>query len=332
MQFDLLQTALKTSYWVETKARVELLNSLPLWIQCGVEIYEMNMGMNEPLYLVVPKKKLEFDQLKNIIAIIEKKLKRIVLLVANDLPSKYRSLFVREGVPFVYKNNSIFAPQIGIKLMNFKEPKLKGSLLKDLSVSPFELKLLAGYLTGHIANDKLNLNKLETILAKHGGRYSKSKLSNSVNHLLELDYMDTEGHGPHKVFTFKAKEEVWSRLQKASLKAFSKSVECYYLVEGDYIFSGESALAHYSNLADPRIKYLAVTNNEFLQMESQGKSYSDFSRPLVICDIFKEPPGLFANKGEFINQVELYFLLKSHQDERIQIALEEMLSQIGLKA
>ncbi len=332
MQFDLLQTALKTTNWQETKAKDELLKSLPLWIKWGVEIYEMDIGKDGHIYIVAPKKKLEFDQLRNIVASLEKKLKKTVLLVADDLPSKYRSLFVREGVPFIYKNKSIFAPQMGIKLMDFKEPKLKGAQLKDLSVSPFELKLLAGYLTGHIANENVNLKRLENILAKHGVKYSKSKLSNSVNHLIKLDYMDTQGHGPHKMVKFKSKEEVWSKLKKSTIKAFSKTAECYYFVEGDYIISGESALAHYSNLADSRIKFLAVTNKDFLQLASKGKPYGDFGRPSIICDIFKEPPSLFANEGKYINQVELYFLLKSHNDERVQIALEEMLSNIGLKA
>ncbi len=103
MQFDLLQTALKTTNWQETKAKDELLKSLPLWIKWGVEIYEMDIGKDGHIYIVAPKKKLEFDQLRNIVASLEKKLKKTVLLVADDLPSKYRSLFVREGVPFILK-------------------------------------------------------------------------------------------------------------------------------------------------------------------------------------------------------------------------------------
>jgi hypothetical protein len=151
-------------------------------------------------------------------------------------------------------------------------------------------------------------------------------LSQAINHLIELDYMDVKSSGPNRLVTFKDRQEIWEELKDGHVKLFYKMVEAYYLIDNkNYIYSDEMALAHYSNLAKPKLKHIAVTNKELATIESVGKAVGNFGEPEFIFNIFREPPALFADDG-YLNPIELYFMLKDHTDERIQMELERMLS------
>ncbi len=307
------------------------LDAFPVWMSRTIQVYGIKLSREEHIYLVRPQKALPFDQLTNILLQIEKRLGGIVLLVADELNPKYRSLFVKNNIPFIYKDKSLFAPMLGIKLFDYKIPKAIKSKTIDLELTAFELKLLAGYLTGFIVREGFNLNQLEMILKNNQFQCSKSKLSQAINHLIKLNYVDVTGSGPNRLVTFKDRKEVWEELKSMSSKRFSKTVEGYYMIEGDFIFSGETALAHYSDLADSKVKHIAITNKELIEIERRGVPARDFGRPAYIFDVLKEPPHLFAKDDKYLNPVELYFLLRSHSDERVQMALEQMLKNVGLK-
>ncbi|MBI2519772.1 MAG: hypothetical protein HYV97_05125 [Bdellovibrio sp.] len=316
----------------ERKALPVALDNFPAWISRTVQIYAFNLAKNHSVYLVRPLKELEFDQLTNILAQVESKLGGPALLVADDVNPKYRPLFVKNNVPFVYKEKTIFAPKLGLKLLNYRETKPQKTRQLEEAISPFELKLLAGYLTAFIMREGFNLSQLEFILEGYKFKCSKAKLAQAINHLIELDFVDTKGAGPNRLVTFKNRQEIWDRLKKQPLKPFSKTIESYYMTNADYIFSGETALAHYSDLAEPKMRYLAMTNQQFKQIQKSGDPVGDFGKPQFVCDVLKESPRLFAKDDGFLNPVELYFLLRAHSDERVQIALEQMITNLGIKA
>lgn len=246
-------------------------------------------------------------------------------MVADDLNPKYRALFVKNNVPYIYKDKSLFAPKLGLKILDYKEPKSLSAKPIEESIGPFELKLIAGYLTGFIVREGFNLNQIELILENNNYKCSKGKLAQAINHLIDLEFVDARGTGPNRLVIFKDRQEVWSKLKVTPVKSFSKSIESYRMVEDNFIFSGETALAHYSDLAEPRIRYIAVTNKEFQKIQ-EGVPVGDFGNPLFICEVFKERPSLFSKGNNFLNPIELYFLMRSNSDERIQIALDQMLS------
>lgn len=306
------------------------LDDFPAWISKTVAVYAFNLNQDSRLYLVKAKKDLAYDQLVNIVSLIEKKLGGFAILIADDLNPKYRALFVKNNVPFIYRDKSLFAPRLGIKLFDYKEPRqLKAKLIEE-SVRPFELKLLAGYLTGYISKESFNLNQIESILEKNNYKCSKAKLAQAINHLIDLEFMDAKGTGPNRLVIFRGRQEVWAKLKETPLKSFSKSIESYYMIDDDFIYSGETALAYCSDLAEPKIKHIAVTNQEFQKIQ-KGVPVGDFGNPLYVCDVLKESPSLFAKNNKFLNPVELYFLMRSNSDERVQIALDQMLSDQLLK-
>lgn len=305
---------------------------LPVWLEKAAQFYEIRIEEGLRIVLIKPLKEFEFSQYSNILRQVERRLEGVAILIADELNPKFRSLFVRNNIPFIYKNQSVFAPKLGLMLFDYKAPKtLKNKVLEE-EISPFEMKLLAGYLTGHIVREGFNLSDLERILESNKYKCSKAKLSQAINHLIELGFMDVKGSGPNRIVTFKSRNEIWEEIKDCKAKPFFKMVEGYYLIDNrNYIFSGETALAHYTNLAEPAEKHIALTRKELANLEEHGRPVGDFGRPLYIFEIFKEPPELFAMDDGYLNPLELYFMFRKDKDERIKIELEKMIKNIDLK-
>jgi hypothetical protein len=305
---------------------------LPVWLEKAAQFYEIRVGEGQRILLIKPLKEFEFGQYANILQQVEKRLEGVAILIADDLNPKYRSLFVKNNVSFIYKNQSVFAPKLGLMLFDYKAPKaLKNRILEE-EISPFEMKLLAGYLTGHIVREGFNLSDLEMILKSKEYKCSKAKLSQAINHIIELGLMDVQGSGPNRIVKFKSRNEIWEEIKDYKVKPFFKMVEGYYLIDDlNYIFSGETALAYYTNLAESAVKHIALTRKEFESLEEHGRPVGDFGQPLYIFEIFKESPKLFAMDDGYLNPIELYFMYRGDKDERIQIELEKMIKNIGFK-
>lgn len=316
----------------KTQGREITPKGLPVWLEKAAQYYEIIIGEGRRILLIKPLKEFEFGQYSNILRQVEKRFEGVAILVADDLNPKFRSLFVKNNIPFIYKNQSLFAPKLGLVLFDYKTPKaLKNRVLKD-EISPFEMKLLAGYLTGHIVREGFNLSDLETILKSNKYKCSKAKLSQAINHIIELGFMDVKGSGPNRIVTFKSRNDIWEEIKGYKVQPFFKMVEGDCLIDDlDYIFSGETALAHYTNLTEPKVRHIALTRKGFELLKEHGKSVGDFGRSRYIFEIFKEPPELFAKDDGYLNPIELFFMFRRNKDERIQIELEKMIKNIGFK-
>jgi hypothetical protein len=305
--------------------------NIPVWIVKSVDLYGVSVNESVKFYLVKPNKDLAFDQITNILNQVQKRLGGITLLIADDVNSRFRALFVKNNVPFIYKDKSIFAPALGLKLFDYKKPKDIRSVDINNEINPFELKLIAGYLTGFIVQEGFNLKQLGEILAYNDYQCGKSKLSKAVNQLIKLGYLDVVGIGPKRMVTFKDRDDVWDQIKEENIKRIHKSVKGYYMNNVNHIISGETALAHYSDLAKPKIKHMAITNKEFKALENDGQPVGYFGESMYMLDILKEPASLFAVDKKYVNPIELYFLLRNESDERILLSIDQMLCRYNLK-
>lgn len=309
------------------KPRIYDGQGLPLWINNSVKVVLLAIHVDQKIALVFPVRKLEFDQIVNIQRQIQKRMSAVVIIVADRQNSKYRPLFVREGVPFIYRNETLFAPGLGIKLFNtatLERKETEYEIREELV--PFEVKLLAGYLTDFLTPKTYNLDDILTILFNNNYNCSKGKLANAVRSLLEKGIMTSEGSGPNRTVKFKSKAQTWNFLMESLIARSHRLVEGYYDLKKPMTLSGETALAYYSDLSAPILKTVALTNKEFIALKSLKQPDIDKEIPKTRIEIRKEAPGLFSIEG-YLNPVELVLDLKNNQDERIQISLGQIMKK-----
>jgi hypothetical protein len=319
------------------------LEGLPVWIKSTVKLFQLPMrGVHdEPfLYLAIPEQGVAFEHLLRIYRQLTEKFKAPVLIVADTISPKHRPLLVKFNIAFIYKNESIYAPELGLKfdrLKRFQEnPKIRVDEKSD-ALSPFALKLLAGLLTNQVPRE-FTLKMLHKKIQDAGFDISNTKLSIALNELVGHDLLLAGGAGPTRHFANAAAEKTWKKILMMPLSPFFREAETNYVPKNreNFCFAGETALANYSNLATGSKTVIAMSVKEFRQIydgkhavRSDEASFGGVYTASMI-EIWKEPPHLFAIRGN-MNPVEVFFSLRNHHDERVQLALDEMLLPYGLR-
>ncbi|MGE3757810.1 MAG: hypothetical protein AB7H97_08640 [Pseudobdellovibrionaceae bacterium] len=313
---------------------IERIKGLPIWMRESIRILEIPTKGADAIYLVIPRPQIPFEHLMRTHQLLQEKLGPLVLIIADRMPPKHRPLLVKFRIPFIYKNESVFVPNLGLKIGNLKkfEDQTKLELApKKEELTPFALKILAGLLTNQIPQEftqKLLLKKLQ---AKT--KISGSKLSPALTELTGRELLLAHGAGPTKAYTQENHQKTWEKILSLTLAPLFKEIETNYLPKplNTYVVAGETALASYSNLAHPNKNIIAVTTNEFrLTFQSVGKKpLVQDSNKTTLVQVWKEDPALFAIKG-VQNPIEVYFALQKNPDERVQLSLDEMLEKYSL--
>lgn len=311
------------------------LSGLPIWIKGAARLFQIPLD-DHTVHLLYPKKTLPFEQLMRVHEALTKKLKGHVLVIADKLPPKHRPLLVKFRIPFIYKDESIFAPGLGIKFGKLKKlevaPKLEVEEKKQ-ALTPFALKIMAGILSDQLPRE-FTLKLLFGNFQRKKAKLSLSKLSATLNELAVNGLLLQHGAGPQKSYSCDDNRTLWTKLLDVEAPPLYREAQTNYIPKDrrTYIVAGESALSHYSDLAEPKQVTIAMTANDFRRVYQQEKdtiAYGDFGSPSTV-QIWKSDPKLFAIDGA-LNPVELYFSIRTNMDERVQMSLDEMLSRYRLK-
>lgn len=310
---------------------VHEIDLLPSWIKNLAEIKVARLSSGIKIYFLKTVKTVEFDVLMNLQNQTSKRFDAIVVLVADDLNPKFRPLLVKLGIPYIYQNQTVFIPDLGLKISKIDSFEKKINTKMELGLGSFEFRLIAGFLTGFLTESLFNLEDLNNILFENNFHCSKSKLSEAVATLVRLEYVSVEGKGPFKKVKFYNRKDVWEKVNYADDVQTKKLFAAYYIDSNrEYVSAGETALAKMSDLSEPTLKHFALTNKEKNEIELTRRPIGRFGDPVAYFHVYKEQPELFSIKGN-LNPLEIFLDLRSHKDERIQIALSQMLKNFKLE-
>ena len=95
---------------------------------------------------------------------------------------------------------------------------------------------------------------------------------------------------------------------------------------GEGNLAGQSALAQYTMLAEPKIPVFAFSTNEWKERLQQDKTLErSLPEPGGFeIELWKYVPGQFAIEGR-VDRLSLYLSMKDNTDERVQSALDALL-------
>lgn len=306
----------------------EDMSDFPIWLRSVLEVYSLNITNNDNMLLIKPKKTdLALDTLLNIYRLVSSKLGPRTILIADKLNPKFRPLLVKFKIPFVYKDKTIFAPNLGI--IEKEMAKLRTIDKRDTGLErklhPLSIKLLSAYLTQQISK-QTSLQQLHRALVQLGTSLSLSKLSYILKEMVDFGLMDVIGSGPAKEFRFKEPDMIWDILLSVPTSSYMKVIFTHYFDTKDqpYLLAGESALAEYSDLATPNQLTIAMSKQNYRIMQTSNTKHQDYDEKGLYVQIWNEDPHLFSIHNK-INPIELYLSLKDVHDERVQTACEQML-------
>ncbi|OHB76535.1 MAG: hypothetical protein A2Z34_01430 [Planctomycetes bacterium RBG_16_59_8] len=242
--------------------------------------------------------------------------------VRRAVTSYNRKRLIERKVPFIVPGNQMYLPMLGIDLRErFQRLREKRPVFAP-STQVFILHLLWRNETGTVT---------PSAMAQRLG-YSAMTMTRA------FDELERAGIGEHSVLgkerQIRFAETGKSLWEKALPYLKSPAGKRLYVAEsikmGKGCLAGQSAIARYTPLAEPKIPVFAFSADEWKARLRRDKILQlTFPEPGgAEIELWKYSPARFAHEGK-ADRLSLYLSLKESPDERIQSALDTLLG--GMK-
>ncbi len=251
---------------------------------------------------------------------VRKKWQDEVIYVQQKVTAYNRKRLIQHKIPFVVPLNQMYLPFLGIDLReHFKNIGETGA-----SFSPSTQVVVLYYLS---QNSQLRLTP-RTLADELG--YSIMTMTRALDELDGVGLGTIAMEGRERVMRFNQdKKQVWETALERLRSPVKKRL--WVKVFSNKFFgvkAGLSALSHYSNLAEPANRVLALDGKRWKNVKTNDDvMILDIAEPNASeLEIWSYPPKLFAKNG-VVDRFSLFLSMREDNDERVQSALEGMMEQ-----
>lgn len=245
-----------------------------------------------------------------------------VVYVRDTITSYNRKRFIQHKIPFVIPNNQLYLPMLGLDLREYMRQQKN----KPESFSPSTQVLLIHVLLNQIVDLVQPLEMAKKL------SYSNMTMTRAFDQLemAELAENSKIGKERHLHFVFQGRE-MWERAQPyLTTPVINRVYAEPFGIPQYYPYAGESALAHYTMLSEPNQPILAITSQRWsiISMETKLQQGNLLYPDMLQIELWKYPPDKLSQTKD-VDRLSLFLSLREEQDERILIALKNLLE--GMK-
>ena len=296
--------------------------SLPIFLRNMYTFFEVRiLGM--PCLVMATKDKTEQTPatIQKHMLQVRKKWHDEVIYVQQKVTAYNRKRLIQHKIPFVVPLNQMYLPFLGIDLREH----FKNIRETEASFSPSTQVVVLYYLS---QNGQLRLTP-KTLADELG--YSIMTMTRALDELDGAGLGTIAMEGRERVLRFnQSKKQVWEtaleRLRRPVKRKLWVKTHSNKLLG---MKAGLSALAHYSNLAEPANPVLALGGKQWKKVHAtDGVMTLDIAESNAQeLEVWSYSPKLFANK-EVVDRFSLFLSIRGDYDERVQSALESMMEQV----
>lgn len=302
---------------------VEAVDRLPVYLGRAWDLRKMRL-LGCEVILALPKggTRTGLARLAKDHAALVSRLEREVIVVVPDIRSYERRQLVQKRLPFVAPGRQLFLPMF---LADFRETFSVPAQPKAESMSWIsQLIVLRHLLNGGIVERPL-ADVAETL------GYTAMAVTHGVRELVALELCTKVPKGRAKTIQFNLESKaLWER---ALVHMRSPAGRRYPVVGADGMMrdvldAGLTALAGKTNLAYNGPRMLALPNREVRRLLSDNslEIRVDEEDAEFVLEGWSYSPQLLSN-GPTVDELSLYLSLKDDTDERVQMALTDMMEQ-----
>ena len=312
--FESLGVSLAIQKWQKEK-------SLPLFLRDLYKFHECQL-LHESCLVMEARDEEEITP-----ATIRKHIRQIediwrhgVIYLHPSISSYNRKRLIEHKISFVVPGNQMYLPLLGIDLREH----IKGvrSVKKKISPSTQAVILFVLY---NWPQEGLTPSRLAAQL-----NYTPMTLTRVFDEIETAGLGNIEMEWRERVVHFEvSKKSLWEKSLDLLRSPVRKRVKVS--VPGGrlpLLLSGESAMPHYSMLAEPPHTVYAVSAEEWkvLQLSEEVTELKIHEPGSKEIEIWKYNPELFAREG-VVDPLSLYLSLHGTKDERVEMALDTLLEK-----
>jgi len=295
---------------------------LPYFLQDAFELYELKIRDLSVLLAANRRSKtLTIAAIRDHVDKLKSFAGCPLIYVTDALASYERKRLIEYKVPFIVPGNQLYLPDLGIDLREYFRQRTQ---LPQHALSPASQAMLIQALLDRSTQAIWN----PAATAKELG-YTPMTLSRAVRELTTLEIATLQPKGKERwLHMNRPPAETW-RVAKPLLRSPIKQSVWILRApklhpERELPLAGLSALARYSQLAEPALSVYAMDSREWKTKTQQGLEM--IPEPLVgtfRLEVWNYTPIPMPN-NKTVDPLSLTLSLQNDPDERVQGALEEL--------
>ena len=294
----------------------EKLKTLPIYIANEYN-FQLIQLFRKDILLVLVKHSITSDSLRKHLNTIQATFNLIVVAIIPQLEAYNRLRLIEKKVPFIIPGKQMYLPDLLIDLKEF------GSKPKEqpLSMQP-ATQLLVLYHLQVASLEGINLKGIAEKL-----RYDSMTITRAAYYLHNTEICTLQGSKDKFLHFHSNKKELWKKVEPLMSSPVKKTT--YHsgtFTESDKYKSNLNALAHYTDLNDDVNEYYAVKPGFKQWFKSAYLIETSQLEGNIYIEEWKYNPYLLR-KEEYVDPLSLYLCFRGNPDERIEMALEELINK-----
>ena len=243
-------------------------------------------------------------------------------LVAEHLPPYLRNRLVELGQPFVVPGRQLFWPAVGSAETVQRPQRLRPKPVEALG--PVAQQLLIALLLRRL------LPPVNITTAAEALGVTPASVSQAVKALEASELVHSQLEGRERIFALAHNGDVaWHRAQPLLRTPVRQRVR---IRDADLppdagIRAGDSAMAALTDLAEPAEPVYAMASRYWPKRMGAPAAIPTPDTGTCVVELWRYPPEATALHG-CADPLSLYLSLRDDKDERLQLALQELMEQI----
>jgi len=289
---------------------------LPLYLQktSVIEIFIEGRRV-----ILVIKKTIEGstpDQLAKQKEVLEQYFEAIIVFCFDKIEAYQRQRLLKKRVSFIVPYKQMYIPSLFIDLRDFGI----ATATKNEKLRPASRLLLLYHIQKQTLED-IPLGQIIKLLP-----YSAMSISRAAEELTEAGLCRLAGNKTKVLKFLLDKRELWETALPLLCSPVKKTIY-YGELTSDYlrIKSNETALVYYSNIAGKSMEVHAISIARYSELKKLKTNYLSGMESCI--EVWHYDPGILAS-GFYVDPLSLYLSLMHDEDERIQIAIDDLLKRV----
>jgi DNA-binding transcriptional ArsR family regulator len=246
----------------------------------------------------------------------------VVVLLVPTITAYNRRRLIAQRINFLAPAAQLFLPELAVDLREHYRAALRPTTEVDKLSPTSQMMIIIGALdAGRLSG--LNATSIAAALD-----VSAMSISRAFDELRATDLVTLEPQArEHRLYFTATGRELWGRARPRLRSPVRKIRGADFRPKGaTTLLAGESALAHYTSLAEPARTTFAIHASDWkrLALDHALDMVEMTDDPPFLVETWSYDPKVLAKRDDLVDPLSLYLSLNL-VDERVEIAAEELL-------
>ncbi|MDT8402481.1 MAG: hypothetical protein RQ743_12365 [Bacteroidales bacterium] len=291
--------------------------ALPLYIKSEYNIFRVKLFRQDLIFAEV-KGGFTTEKLRKNIETINKIFNTNTVAIIRQLEAYTRKRLVEKKIPFIIPGKQMYMPDLLIDLKEFGvRPKVQPKAMTPAT------QLLVLY---HLQKEPLEEMNFKSLAEKFN--YDQATITRSAYYLHNMEICTLKGTKEKSLHFNLDKRELWDKVEPL-MSSPVKRTQYFsgWIGEMDLYRTNNNALAHYTDVNDDVVDFYAVRPGYFKFIGGVNLRKAAFLEGNICIEEWKYDPFYLA-ESEFVDPLSVYLCFRNKPDERIEMALEQIIGNI----